>query len=313
VILVCGEALIDLVPASIGAELAYVARAGGSSFNVAMGLGRLDAPVGFLGRVSTDRFGRMLRSRLEADGVDCRFVQQGDEPTTLAVVQVEAGSEPSYVFYGEGTADRAFGVDGSPTAIPDEVSALHLGSISLVREPGASAFEAVMRREHGRRVLTLDPNVRPSLVGERMAYRVRLEGWVSLADVVKVSRADLAWLYPETDPDAVAAAWLARGPGLVVVTRGHDGCLGLTARERVEVPGTPVVVSDTVGAGDAFTSGLLAWMHAAGLLERTSVREMPADALRACLAFANRAAAITCTRAGAQPPTRSEMEAAGPA
>src|SRR5487761_1992012 len=294
-ILVCGEALIDLVPASTGTELAYVARAGGSSFNVAMGLGRLDAPVGFLGRVSTDRFGRLLRSRLEADGVDCRFVEEGDEPTTLAVVQIEAGSEPVYAFYGE-------------------VTALHVGSISLVREPGASAFEAVMRREHGRRVLTLDPNIRPSLVGERSAYLARLEGWVSLADVVKVSRADLAWLYPEAAPDVAAAAWLARGPSLVVVTRGHDGCLGLTARDRVEVLGTPVVVSDTVGAGDAFTSALLAWLQAAGLLERASVREIPGDALREGLAFANRAAAITCTRAGAQPPTRSEMAAAaGPA
>lgn len=308
-ILVCGEALIDLVPVSFGDELAYVARAGGSSFNVAMGLGRLGAPVGFLGRVSTDRFGRMLRGRLEADGVDCSLVEDGDEPTTLAVVQIEAGSEPVYVFYGEGTADRMFGVDRAPVQLPDEVSALHLGSISMVREPGASAFEAVMRREHGRRVLTLDPNIRPSMVGERTAYLGRLEGWVSLADVVKVSRADLAWLYPGTEPDAAAATWLARGPGLVVVTMGHDGVLGVTARNRVEVPGTRVAVSDTVGAGDAFTSGLLARLHASGRLERPSVREISADALRDCLAFANKAAAITCTRAGAQPPTLAEIEA----
>ncbi len=308
-ILVCGEALIDLVPASNGDDLAYVARAGGSSFNVAMGLGRLGTPVGFLGRISTDRFGRMLRGRLEADGVDCTLVEDGDEPTTLAVVQIEAGSEPAYAFYGEGTADRMFGVDRPPVELPDEVGALHLGSISMVREPGASAFETVMRREHGRRVLTLDPNVRPSLVGERTAYLERLEGWVSLADVVKVSRADLDWLYPGTEPDASAAAWLERGPGLVVVTKGHHGVLGMTARDRVEVAGTPVVVSDTVGAGDAFTSGLLARLHATGRLERTGIREIPADALRDCLAFANRAAAITCTRAGAQPPTLAEMDA----
>ena len=308
-ILVCGEALIDLVPASAGDEPAYVARAGGSSFNVAMGLGRLGAPVGFLGRISTDRFGRMLRGRLEADGVDCSLVEDGDEPTTLAVVQIEAGSEPVYVFYGEGTADRMFGTDHAPAELPDDVTAIHLGSISMVREPGASAFEAVMRSEHGRRVLTLDPNIRPSLVGERTAYLPRLEGWVSLADVVKVSQADLEWLYPGAAPDAAAAAWLARGPGLVVVTRGHDGVLGMTARDRVEVAGTQVVVSDTVGAGDSFTSGLLAWLHEAGRLERSSVREIPADELRDCLAFANKAAAITCTRAGAQPPTRAEMDA----
>jgi len=309
-ILVCGEALIDLVPVPAGDELVYVARAGGSSFNVAMGLGRLGAPVGFLGRISTDRFGRMLRGRLEADGVDCGLVEDGDEPTTLAVVQIEAGSEPAYAFYGEGTADRMFGAGHAPAELPDEVTAIHLGSISMVREPGASAFEAVMRREHGRRVLTLDPNIRASLVGERTAYLERLEGWVSLADVVKVSRADLDWLYPGMEPDAAAAAWLARGPGLVVVTKGHEGVLGMTARDRVEVAGTPVVVSDTVGAGDAFTSGVLARLHATGRLERSSVRDISADALRDCLAFANKAAAITCTRAGAQPPTLAEMEAA---
>ena len=309
-ILVCGEALIDLVPVPAGDELAYVARAGGSSFNVAIGLGRLGAPVGFLGRISTDRFGRMLLGRLEADGVDCGLVEDGDEPTTLAVVQIEAGSEPAYAFYGEGTADRMFGAGRAPVRLPDEVGALHLGSISMVREPGASALEALMRRERGRRVLTLDPNIRPSLVGERATYLERLESWVSLADVVKVSRADLGWLYPGTEPDAAAAAWLARGPGLVVVTKGQDGVLGMTARDRIEVAGTPVLVSDTVGAGDAFTSGLLARLHATGRLERSRVREIPAEALRDCLAFANRAAAITCTRAGAQPPTLAEMEAA---
>ena len=308
-ILVCGEALIDFVPLAQGDEPAYVARAGGSSFNVAMGLGRLGIPVGFLGRLSRDPFGQLLRRRLLADRVDCRLVLDGDEPSTLAIVHLEAGAEPVYVFHGEGTADRLLGIGDLPADFPGEVAALHLGSISMVREPGASAFEALMRREHGRRVLSLDPNVRPSLVGERSAYVARLEGWVSLADVVKVSRADLEWLYPQADPDAAAASWLAWGPGLVVVTKGHDGAIGMTARDRVEIAGTPVAVSDTVGAGDSFTSGLLAWLHEAGRLERTRIREIPADALRTCLAFANRAAAITCTRAGSQPPTRAEMDA----
>ncbi len=308
-ILVCGEALVDLVPMAQGDEPTYVARPGGSSFNVAMGLGRLGVPVGFLGRVSTDPFGRMLRRRLETDGVDCRYVLEGDEPSTLAIVHLEAGAEPRYAFHGEGTADRMLLAGDLPPAFPDDVAALHLGSISMVREPGASAFEAVMRREHGRRVISLDPNVRPSLVGERSSYLARLEGWVALADVVKVSQADLAWLHPRTAPDAVAEAWLERGPGLVVVTMGNAGSLGLTARGRVEVAGTPVIVSDTVGAGDAFTSGLLAWLHEGGWLERGRIREIPPDDLRVGLAFANRVAAITCTRAGAQPPTRAEMDA----
>ena len=311
-ILVCGEALIDLVPLAWGDEPTYVARAGGSSFNVAMGLGRLGTPVGFVGRLSRDPFGRMLRRRLVADGVDCRFVGQGDEPSTLAIVHLEAGAEPVYAFHGEGTADRLLRVEDLPGVLPAEVAALHFGSISMVREPGASALEALMRREHGRRVISLDPNVRPSLVGERSAYVARLESWVAVADLVKVSQADLAWLYPTATPDEMAAGWLAHGPSLVVVTRGHDGAFALAAGGRVEVAGTPVLVSDTVGAGDAFTSGLLAWLHEAGWLDRTRLREMSADALRRALAFANRAAAITCTRAGAQPPTRAEMGGSDP-
>ena len=272
-----------------------------------MGLGRLGVSVGFVGRVSQDPFGRMLRRRLASDGVDCRFVREGDEPSTLAIVHLEAGPEPVYTFHGERTADRLLRVEDLPAAFPDAVCALHLGSISMVREPGASAFEAIMRREHGRRVISLDPNVRPTLIGDHSQYLARLEGWISLADVVKVSRADLAWLYPETAPDAVAADWLRRGPGVVVVTRGPDGAFALAAGGRVDVAGEPVRVSDTVGAGDAFTSGLLAWLQEAGWLDRTRLRELPTDALRRGLAFANRAAAITCTRAGAQPPTRAEM------
>jgi fructokinase len=307
-ILVCGEALIDLVPLPGGAEPTFVARAGGSSFNVAMGLGRLGAPVGFLGRISRDPFGRMLIRRLLADGVDCRLVQDGDELSTLAVVHLEAGAEPEYTFHDQGAADRMLRVEDLPPDLPREVAALHLGSISMVREPGASAFEALLRREHGRRVLTLDPNVRPSLVGERATYVARLEGWVSLADVVKVSWADLAWLYPETRPGAAAVAWLARGPGIVVVTMGRDGAIGLTPTDRVEVAGTPVKVSDTIGAGDAFTSALLAWLLEGAWLDPARIRQIPAHALREALAFANRAASITCTRAGAQPPTRAEMD-----
>jgi fructokinase len=182
----------------------------------------------------------MLRRRLLADGVDWRLVQDGHKPSTVAN--------------------------------------LHLGSISMVREPGASALGAVMRREHGRRVLTLDPNVRPSLLGERARYVARLEGWVSLADVVKVSRADLAWLYPEMTPDAAAAR---------------------ARRSRSRTTSAPATPSPPV---------LLAWLVQAAWFDRAKIRQIPAHALREGLAFAVRAASITCTRAGAQPPTRAEMD-----
>ena len=307
-ILVCGEALIDLVPVPDAGEPTYVARGGGSLFNVAIGLGRLRVPVAFLGRLSRDPFGRMLRTALEADGVDCRWVTEGGEPSTLAVVHVEHGAEPGYTFHGEGTADRLLRAEDLPADLPEEVAALHFGSISLVREPAASAYASLMRREHGRRLVSLDPNVRPGLVGDRAAYVARLEGWVALADLVKVSCADLAWLYPDRTAEEAAAAWLARGPAVVVVTRGGEGAVALGLAGRVEVPGTQVAVADTVGAGDSFTAALLAALADAGRLDRDALRGTTAAEMRAALAFANAAAAVTCTRPGAQPPTRAEME-----
>jgi fructokinase len=307
-ILLCGEALIDLVPVVADGELAYAPRTGGSPYNVALGLGRLGFLVGFFGRVSSDPFGQSLRSRLVAEGVDCRLLRQGDEPTALAIVHLPPSQEPVFVFYGDGSADCTLTGDDLPS--PEELgatTALHFGSISLVREPGATAYEQLMRRESGRRVISLDPNVRPGLIGDRAAYRRRLEGWVAMADIVKVSQADLAWLYPDRAPVDAARDLLAAGPSLVVVTRGAAGAVGITALATVDVPGTPVVVRDTVGAGDAFTAGLLGFLALRGVLDRAALRSLGEEDLRPCLVLANRAASITCTRSGAQPPTRAEV------
>lgn len=312
-ILACGEALVDLIPRTFGDEVAYVPRGGGSPYNVAVGLGRLEIPVGFVGRISRDPLGRLLRSRLADNGVDLRFTLEGAEPTTLAVVDVQPDTEPVYGFYGEGTADRLLRVEDLPRTFPDEVVALHFGSISLVREPGASAFEACMRREHRRRVLSLDPNVRPDLVGDRAGYLRRLADWVSLVDLVKVSRADLAWLYPGQPPEQVARQWLTTGPVLVVVTLGAEGAAGCSRDAVARAPAVEITVSDTVGAGDAFTSGLLAWLHESGNLTRERMQQLSTTRIADCLEYANRAAALACTRAGAEPPTRAEVSAAGPA
>jgi fructokinase len=308
-ILICGEALIDLVPVVADGELVYAPRTGGSPYNVALGLGRLEVPVGFFGRVSTDPFGWSLRERLVAAGVDCSLLRQGDEPTALAIVHLAPGQEPVFVFYGDGAADCTLTPDDlpSPGELGDAVEALHFGSISLVREPGATAYEQLMRRESGRRVISIDPNVRPGLIDDPDAYRQRLEGWVAMADLVKVSQADLTWLYPDRSPVDTARDWLAAGPSLVTVTRGAGGAVGITATGTVDVPGDPVVVSDTVGAGDAFTAGLLGFLALRGVLDRVALRTLGEQDLRPCLALANRAAAITCTRSGAQPPTRAEV------
>lgn len=309
-ILACGEALVDLIPASFGVEPGYLLRGGGSSYNVAIALGRLGVPVGFVGRVSLDPFGRMLRDRLAANGVDLTHLRTGDEPTALGVVQLAAGGEPQFAFYAEGTADRLMRVEDLPEIIPGAVTALHFGSISMVREPGASAFEQFMRRAHDRgRVVSLDPNVRPSVIGERSAYLQRLGGWLSAADVVKLSRDDLDWLYPGEPPKAIARRWLALGPALVVVTRGDAGATAFSGEMVVTAPAVRGMVADTVGAGDAFTAGLLAQLHELGLLYRKELTGLTRDAILECLGQANRVAGLACRRPGSEPPTRVELDA----
>lgn len=311
-ILVCGEALIDLVPVVTNGGTAYAPRPGGSPFNVAIGLGRLGVPVGFFGRVSDDPFGRLLLDRLVADGIDCSHLVTGREPTALAIVHLAPGEEPHFLFYGEGAADCMVTLEDAPTAavLDRRIHALHFGSISLVREPGSTVYEWLMRRESRHRVLSLDPNVRPGLIRDRTSYSELLERLVALVDIVKVSRADLAWLYPDRRPLDTAEDWLLRGPSLVVMTRGEAGAIGMTPSGRVDIPGIPVKVVDTVGAGDAFTAGLLGSLDLHGRLEPAALRALPPDDLRACLEFANQAASITCARSGAEPPTLAHVQAA---
>jgi len=300
VILVAGEALVDLTPARCGDGTGYLPRPGGSPYNVAIGLGRLDVPVGFLGRLSTDTFGRLLRERLQASQVSLTYVLDAEEPTTLAFVHLSDDEEPEYAFYTEGTAGRVLLPEHLP--VVPEGAAMHFGSFSLALEPGASTLEGLMRRESRRRLLSLDPNVRPGLVADRDAYLRRLEGLVRLADLVKVSRADLAWLYPGQAPEAVASRWLGLGPALVLVTLGKDGAAAFGAAAHASAATPPVTVVDTVGAGDAFTSAALAWLHRHDALDRRGLETLGAAALEALLAFANGSAADTCTRPGADPP-----------
>jgi len=300
VILVAGEALVDLTPVRCGDGSGYLPHPGGSPYNVAIGLGRLDVPVAFLGRLSTDTFGRLLRDHLQASQVSLAYVLDAEEPTTLAFVHLRDDEEPEYAFYTEGTAGRVLLPEHLPV-IP-QGAAIHFGSFSLALEPGASTLEGLMRRESRRRLLSLDPNVRPGLVADRDAYLARLEGLVRLADLVKVSKADLAWLYPGQAPEAAASRWLGFGPALVLVTLGKDGAAAFGAAAYASAATPPVTVVDTVGAGDAFTSAALAHLHRHDVLDRRGLETLDASALTALLAFANDIAAETCTRPGADPP-----------
>lgn len=305
-VVVAGEALVDLVPRGD----ALGPSAAGSPVNVAVGLGRLDVATAFAGTVSTDGFGDLIATRLNDAGVALDLLNPVEAPTTLAVVHLDAEGRATYGFYLDGTSAAALRTDMLPS-LPDG-AALHVsfGAIGPSHEPVGGALCRLLRREAGQRVVSLDPNVRTSAIGDVATTLARLEDAVDASDVVKVSDEDLTLLHPGTDPEAVAARWADGGPALVVVTRGPDGAVAFTGSERLQVAGQRVSVVDTVGAGDAFTSGLLARLAATGLLDRDRLRDADPAALADALEHAVRVAAITCTRAGADPPTAAQVAAA---
>jgi len=246
---------------------------------------------------------------LAENGVPADYVVREAGPTTLAFVSLpEEGAEPQYVFYANGAVDRMLALADLPAQLPDAIQALHFGSISLMQEPGASSYEHLMRRESGKRIISLDPNVRPTLIPDPDAYRQRFESWLRLVDIVRLSLVDLAFLYPGRDPEGVIGEWLAWGPSVVLLTLGADGACGYTTGTRVRVAGIPTQVVDTVGAGDTFLAAALAFLQQRGLLaHREALRGMSQELLSDCLAYAVRAASINCSRPGANPPYLHEM------
>ncbi|MER3481545.1 MAG: carbohydrate kinase [Meiothermus sp.] len=304
-IIVAGEALIDLSPLQVEGRLAYLPHPGGSPYNVALGAGRLGAPVRFLGRISSDGFGQLLRAHIRQSGVDLEYVVEGPELTTLALVTPTESGE-FFSFYCQNTADTLLRPQDLPAHLP-QGAALHFGSISLLLEPTASTLEGLMTREAGRRLISLDPNVRPFLIPDKAAYLGRLEGWLCRADLVKVSQADLEWLYPGRELEAIAAEWKGYGPALVIVTQGGRGAFAWTGGELLRVAAPKITVADTVGAGDAFMGACLAWLWRAGALSRAGLERLSSEQVRELLGFAGRVAAITCTRPGADPPWQGEL------
>lgn len=298
-ILVAGEALVDL---AVRSDCSVEAHLGGGPFNSARALGRLGVPVGFLGRLSTDAFGRRARAALVEDGVDLGCVVGTDDPTTLALAELDERGTATYRFYTDGTSVPGLTVDEALARLPATVDAVHVGTLGLVLEPLATASEAVVRRLGGDALVLVDPNVRPAVLRDPEAYRARLARIVALADVVKVSDEDLAWLAPGATPEAAAQALLAAGARTVFVTLGGEGALviGPGFSERVAAPS--VVVADTIGAGDAFAGGLLAWWHEHGHPDLATP-----TAARDAAAFACAVAAATVARPGADPPRRAEL------
>jgi fructokinase len=305
--MVCGEALMDVFGAGDSAEgVALDARVGGSPFNVARGLARLGCETGFLGAVSTDFLGERLMASLRAEGVDTACVARLDAPTTLSLVGLDPRGTPTYAFHGVGCADRLLQPQHL-CALPEHVRALHFGSYALVVEPTAGTLRALAAAERGRRLIAYDPNVRLNVEPDPARWREAVQGMAACADLVKVSEEDLGLLYPGRPLVAVAEDWIGAGCTLVVVTRGGEGALAWRRGESLRVPAPATAVVDTVGAGDTFQAALLCARGEAQALVAAALAALPAARLEQALRFAARAAALTCSRRGADMPRAAEL------
>lgn len=305
-ILCCGEALTDFIPLlTQESAAAFEPKVGGSVFNTAVALGRLGIASAFLGGLSSDFFGDELRKALSASHVDISLSPVSERYTIAAFVKLEDG-QARYSFIDEGSACRMLAPQDLP-ALPDAVAALHLGSFPLALEPCGSAFEALCRREHQKRVIHFDPNIRANLIKDRGQHRARVERIVAMADIIKLSDEDLAWMAPESGIEAFAQDWLKRGAKLVVVTRGKDGAVAFTSKFKCQIPGAKVTVADTIGAGDTFTAGLLASLHGGNLLSKAAIAALDRTSVLAALNLAITAAAVTVSRPGADPPWAHEL------
>ena len=295
-ILVGGEALYDLVAHADGSVCGHP---GGGPFNTARTIGRLRQPVAYLGRLSTDRLGATHERMLIADGVDLSTTLRTDEPTTLALASLDADGVASYSFYAAGTAAPGLTPAAALAALPREVAALHIGTLGLVLEPLAAALEAVVGRLAGRTMVVVDPNCHPWVIDAPDLYRERLEHILQMSDLVKVSEEDVAWLDPDRTALEAARALLDYGPKVVLLTQGPAGATIVSPRGDTPVAPVAVDVVDTIGAGDAFSGGFLAWWSSRGLGSDDLVRDgLVVEAAR----FAAVVAARTVARAGALPP-----------
>ena len=310
-IVCCGEAVIDFLP-RISAEGAsvYEPLNGGSIFNTSIAIGRLGLAAGFFGGISSDFFGDGLIAALKASGVSLKYTKVWDHPSTLAFVKLDQG-HARYSFFDDNSAGRMLTRKDLPKLGPD-VRALHFGSFSLTTEPSGSTYEALLTREAKRRVICLDPNIRVTLIKDRKRHLARLNRLIKRCDILKISDEDVEWMTGKRDLAAVARKWLRAGAKIVVITRGGDGVAGFTRRFSLTLPSVKVKVADTVGAGDTFTAGLLAAMSKAKLLDKASLAQISQDDLQTALSFAARAAAITVSRPGADPPWAREMEIGNP-
>lgn len=304
--LLCGEALMDMLPRNLadGSE-AYLPVPGGAIYNTAIALGRLGEATGFFSGVSSDMFGQQLVEHLEESGVSKDYCVRSANPTTLAFVKLTDGIA-KYGFMDENSAGRMLTEDTIP-AFPDTVHTFHFGAISLIQEPCGSTLEALMGGVHKSAVISLDPNIRPSFITDESASRERLNRMIAMSDIIKVSEEDLEWLAPDSRFEQVAHDWIKDGASIVTLTMGVEGTRCITSSMDIQVPATPVEVVDTVGAGDTFNAGFLAGLRRSGVLTKTQLRTIDRDGLLSAMEYGSKVAAYTVGQAGANPPWRQEL------
>jgi fructokinase len=302
VIVVGGEALYDLVVQGPGDSMR--GHPGGGPFNTARTIGRLGQPVAYLGRLSRDRFGQRLAALLAHDGVELGSVVHTADPTTLALAEVDGDGVARYRFYERGTSAPGLEPDAALAALPNTVDMLHVGTLGLALEPVASALEAVVGHLSPRALVAVDPNCRPWVIDDRDAYLARLQRILAHSHLLKVSEEDVAWLEPDRDPVDGVRALLAHGPTAGLLTRGPGGAVAITRTAEVAVPAPRTKVVDTIGAGDAFGGGFMAWWSERGL-DSGALGQI--DLVVEATRFACLVAARTCAKPGASPPHRSEL------
>jgi fructokinase len=296
---VCGEVLIDLIPGADGVRIPHV---GGGPANTAKALARLGHHVQFIDGISTDEYGVAARKELLDDEVKLDLALTSDKPTCLAIVSLDANGGASYEFKIDGTATFDFDLNWLPDPSRYKPQVLHIGTLVTVIQPGADVLYDWAMQVAEFAPIVFDPNIRPSVMGDRDLYEAAVEKWAALSSVIKVSDDDMAWLYPGQKYEDVAKRWISDGAALVVVTRGSQGIIGFTADGAVEVNGAKITVADTVGAGDTVGAIIVEAMIEKGILALTG------DVLKATLHRAAVAAGITCSRKGAQPPYKHELK-----
>ncbi len=296
---VCGEVLIDLIPGADGVRVPHV---GGGPANTAKALARLGHEVQFIDGISSDQYGVMSRKELLDDAVKLDLALKSDKPTCLAIVSLAENGGASYEFEIDGTATFDFSLDWLPDPSRYKPNVLHIGTLVTVIQPGADVLYDWAIRVAEFAPIVFDPNIRPAVMGDRDKYQLAVEKWAAISSVIKVSDDDMAWLYPDQKYQDVAQRWINDGAALVVITRGADGLVGITADGSVEVPGVKIEVADTVGAGDTVGAIIVEAMIEKGILN------LNGDVLKGTLHRAAVAAGITCSRKGAQPPYKHELK-----